>query len=99
MNTRVILDNIRSIHNVGSIFRTSSGAGVSEIILVGITPGPQDLRLSKTALGAEKEVQYSLYNNFREFKNSKSFDLSLVVSVEQDDRSIGLREFTEILKK
>ena len=38
----LVLDNIRSVHNVGAIFRTAEGAGVEEIILVGITPTPLD---------------------------------------------------------
>jgi len=71
MGLIVLLDNIRSSHNVGSIFRTSSclpagrdAAGVEKIYLCGITPGPKDKygrinkKLAKVALGAEKNVPY-----------------------------------------
>ena len=51
---KVILDNIRSLYNVGSIFRTSDGFGVDELLLCGITPTPDHPRFSKTSLGAEK---------------------------------------------
>ncbi len=54
----VLLDNIRSAHNVGSIFRTADGAGVSQIILTGITPTPDHPGARKTALGAEIHVPW-----------------------------------------
>ena len=60
----VVLDNIRSIHNVGSIFRTADAAGIEKIYLCGITPAPGD-ELGKTrkpfvkvALGAEKDMAW-----------------------------------------
>lgn len=59
----VILDNIRSIHNVGSMFRTADGAGVSHLYLCGITPTPAHPRLAKTALGAEEAVAWSYHRN------------------------------------
>ncbi|HEY4520442.1 MAG TPA: RNA methyltransferase [Candidatus Paceibacterota bacterium] len=52
----LILDNIRSRENVGSIFRTADGAGVSKIYLCGITPCPPHPKISKTALGAETHI-------------------------------------------
>ncbi|HPR55065.1 MAG TPA: RNA methyltransferase [Deltaproteobacteria bacterium] len=59
----VLLDNIRSIYNVGSIFRTSDGAGVSHIHLCGITPTPDNPRLKKTALGADEAVPWSYHQD------------------------------------
>lgn len=59
-----ILANIRSLHNVGSIFRTADGAGIEKLYLAGITPSPLDRfgaiipQLSKVALGAEKTVAW-----------------------------------------
>lgn len=64
MNTYVILHNIRSAHNVGSIFRTADGAGVSKIFLSGYTPTPTDRfgrehkELLKTSLGATNTVPH-----------------------------------------
>jgi len=54
----VVLDNIRSRENVGSIFRTADGAGVGKIYLCGITPTPPHGKISKTALGAEGYVSW-----------------------------------------
>jgi tRNA G18 (ribose-2'-O)-methylase SpoU len=54
----VVLNNIRSLYNVGSIFRTADGAGFEKIYLCGITGIPPDTKISKTALGAEKSVPW-----------------------------------------
>jgi tRNA G18 (ribose-2'-O)-methylase SpoU len=60
----VIISDVRSIHNVGSIFRTADAAGISKIYLAGITPEPTDRfgkvrpQFSKVALGAEKSMQW-----------------------------------------
>ncbi len=53
-----VLDNIRSIYNVGSIFRTSDGVGIEKLYLCGITPTPDNPKVGKTALGAEKSVSW-----------------------------------------
>src|SRR3989344_4211190 len=64
MNIVAILYNIRSLHNVGSIFRTADAAGVEKIYLCGITPAPVDRfgkfrpQLTKVALGADRYVQW-----------------------------------------
>lgn len=52
----VVLDNIRSLYNVGSFFRTADAVRVERVCLAGITAGPDDPRIAKTALGAEKTV-------------------------------------------
>ncbi|MGE0268957.1 MAG: RNA methyltransferase [Candidatus Omnitrophota bacterium] len=54
----IILNNIRSLHNVGSIFRTCDGAGVEKIWICGITGFPPSNQIAKTALGAEDEVAW-----------------------------------------
>jgi tRNA G18 (ribose-2'-O)-methylase SpoU len=56
MPVRVLLDNVRSLYNVGSVFRTADGAGVERLILSGITGHPPSRGISKTALGAEESV-------------------------------------------
>ena len=62
----LVLDNIRSVENVGSIFRTAEGFGVSKIVLVGITPAPVDrfgqkrTDFSKVSLGSENLVSYEV---------------------------------------
>lgn len=57
----VVLDNIRSRENVGSIFRTADAAGVSKVYLCGTTPCPPHEKISKTALGAETYVPWEYY--------------------------------------
>jgi tRNA G18 (ribose-2'-O)-methylase SpoU len=58
-----LLDNIRSAFNVGAIFRTADGAAVSHLHLCGITATSENPRVSKTALGAERQVPWRYYNN------------------------------------
>lgn len=101
----VIAHNIRSTHNVGAIFRTSEGFGVSKIILSGYTPYPtlqKDSRLphialklssqiQKTALGAEKIVPFE-YQEKPDFKQLRS-DGFRIVGLEQDASSIMLPEY------
>ena len=58
-----LLDNIRSIHNVGSMFRTADGAGISHLYLGGITATPDHPKLAKAALGAQGSVAWSQHNN------------------------------------
>ena len=57
----VIADNIRSLHNVGSLFRTSEAAGIKKLYLVGITACPPRKEITKTAIGAEKNVPWEYY--------------------------------------
>ena len=59
----IMLENIRSVHNVGSIFRTADGFGVSKIFLTGYTACPPRDDLSKTALGADKVVSWEHFDN------------------------------------
>ena len=59
----IMLENIRSVHNVGSIFRNADGFGVSKIYLTGYTACPPRDDLSKTALGADKVVPWEHFNN------------------------------------
>jgi tRNA G18 (ribose-2'-O)-methylase SpoU len=60
-----ILNNVRSLYNVGSIFRSADGAGVSHLYLCGITGYPPDAKISKTALGAERHVAWSYHEDAR----------------------------------
>ena len=58
-----LLDNIRSVFNVGAMFRTADGAGLRRLHLCGMTATPEHPRLAKTALGAEQVVPWSYYLN------------------------------------
>ena len=63
LEVHVLLDNIRSLYNVGSIFRTAEALGVQKLHLCGMTATPENPRLAKTALGAEKLVAWEHHNN------------------------------------
>jgi 23S rRNA (guanosine2251-2'-O)-methyltransferase len=58
-----LLDNIRSTWNVGSMFRTSDGIGIQKLYLCGITPTPENPKVGKTSLGAEKSIPWEKSNN------------------------------------
>lgn len=103
--------DIRSTHNVGSLFRTCDGFG-ADLVLVGITPRPlgsDDNRLphvakkahaaiAKTALGAEESVSWEYFENLDDaMKNLKNKSYRLV-AVEQDKNSKNSRKFTTITK-
>lgn len=59
----VLLDNVRSLRNVGSMFRTADGAGVAHMHLCGFTPTPAHPQMAKTALGAEAAVAWTLHRD------------------------------------
>jgi 23S rRNA (guanosine2251-2'-O)-methyltransferase len=59
LRVEALLDNIRSLRNVGSMFRTADGAGLAHLYLGGVTPSPEHPKLAKTALGAERSVPWS----------------------------------------
>ncbi len=58
-----LLDSIRSTFNVGSMFRTADGAGLSHLHLCGLTPSPENPKVQKTALGAENSIPWTYYRN------------------------------------
>jgi len=89
----VILDNVRSSNNTGSVFRTCDAFLVEKICLCGITSTPPNKDIHKTALGAEDSVSWQYYKNtedaVRELKNAGY----LIISVEQTEESIPLQDF------
>lgn len=92
-NTYVILHNIRSAHNVGSIFRTADGAGVTKIFLTGYTPTPTDRfgrehpEIKKTALGAVDTVAYEVVLDIQKLLKHLKEEGIKVVAVEQTNRA------------
>jgi len=58
-NVEVLIDNVRSVFNVGSVFRSAEGAGIGKIHLGGISPTPKHPKMAKTALGAELRVPWA----------------------------------------
>ncbi len=94
----VVLDNIRSVHNVGSIFRTSDALGVSKIYLCGCTPTPLDRfgrerkDLAKTALGAEKDVKWEYFKDTISILKRLKKEGFEIIAVEQDKKSVDCRK-------
>ena len=92
-NLYVICHNIRSRHNVGSIFRTADGAGVSKIFLCGITPVPPHSNIEKVSLGAEKFVEWEkCKETWRVIDELKKEGVE-IISLEQAKNSISLKDF------
>ncbi len=100
----VILNNIRSNENVGSIFRTCDAVGVTKIFLCGYTPAPldrfgrQNKALTKASLGAEKFVEWErtesleeAVNVLKNYTSSDNFSKFKIIAVEQDKRSINYK--------
>ena len=90
----VVLDNVRSTHNVGAVFRTSDAFRVSEIHLCGITPKPPHRDIEKTALGATESVSWK---HFKETSESIQALRELgyqIWCIEQVDKSISLDSWT-----
>lgn len=79
----VILDNIRSVHNVGSVFRTSDAFRVERIIVCGLTCSPENPDIHKTALGAEFSVDWSYSEDIIDTINHLKEENYIVLSVEQ----------------
>ncbi|MEX0778420.1 MAG: RNA methyltransferase [Balneolales bacterium] len=92
-NTKIWLHNIRSMHNVGSAFRTADAFGISEVILSGYTPVPPRPEISKTALGAEEFVYWSYADQFSEKVSALKESGFQIVGMEQTDNSRLLPEF------
>jgi tRNA G18 (ribose-2'-O)-methylase SpoU len=88
----LILHNIRSVFNVGSIFRTADAFGVKKIYLTGYTPDPAQ----KTALGAEKYVKYEKFKNIQSLiKNLKS-EKFFIASLEQSKNSMDIKRVSKV---
>ena len=90
----VVLDNVRSLHNVGSIFRTSDAFIVEKIYLCGITSTPPNAEIHKTALGAEDSVCWEYVADTKEVVNRLHAEGYKVFAVEQTENSISLEKLT-----
>lgn len=89
----VVLDNIRSAHNVGSVFRTSDAFKVDRIFLCGICAVPPGSEIHKSALGAEDSVAWEHYEDTADAVRRLKSEGYSVVAVEQTEKSISLEKF------
>ena len=90
----VVLDNIRSLNNIGSVFRTSDAFLIEKIYLCGITATPPHKDIHKTALGATDSVNWEYYEDTLQLVEKLKSDNYIIASIEQVDKSIMLNEFT-----
>lgn len=89
----LVLDNIRSAHNVGSFFRTSDAFRISHIYLCGITAQPPSNEIRKTALGATESVDWSYYETTEGCILSLKDVGYVIAGVEQVDKPVMLQDF------
>ena len=89
----LVLDNIRSMHNVGSAFRTSDAFLVERIVLTGITGRPPHREIQKTALGATESVEWSYQNDVVEAIAQLKRQGYIAVMIEQAQPHISLAHF------
>ncbi len=89
----IILDNVRSLHNVGSVFRTGDAFAIEAIYLCGITSTPPQAEIHKTALGAEDTVDWEYYEDTAAAVNKLKAEGYTVYAVEQAQGSTLLTDF------
>ena len=89
----VVLDDVRSMHNVGSVFRTGDAFRIEAIYLCGITSTPPSTEIHKTALGAEDSVNWKYFSTAMEALKELKSDGYEVFSIEQAHGSTMIQEF------
>ena len=89
----VVLDHVRSLYNVGSVFRTSDAFRVNEVVLCGITATPPHTEIHKTALGAEESVSWRYFKDTMEAAQSLRSEGYTLLAIEQCEGSMMLQDF------
>lgn len=89
----VVLDNVRSLNNIGSIFRTSDAFAVERILLCGITATPPSPEIHKTALGAEDSVLWEYYSDTLDAVSALKKQGYTVCALEQVEGSVSLENY------
>ena len=95
----VVLDDVRSMHNVGSVFRTGDAFRIEAVYLCGITSTPPNAEIHKTALGAEDSVEWKYFSNANEAVVALKERGYEIYSIEQAHGSTNLQNFTPQLGK
>jgi len=90
----VVLDNIRSLHNVGSVFRTADAFSLSGIYLCGITATPPHREIHRSALGATESVPWKYFSASLEAVQQLKKEGALIIAIEQTTKSIRLENVT-----
>jgi len=92
----IILDNVRSLNNIGSIFRTADAFLIEGVYLCGITATPPNKEIHKTALGATESVDWEYFENARDAISLLKKKDYVIVAVEQTNKSIMLQDFKPV---
>lgn len=95
MSKIILLDNIRSMQNVGAIFRNADGSGFDKLILTWYTPTPPRSDISKTALWAQTWIDWEYFEDSLEVIKKSKKDWYKIFSVELTDDAIDYRELFE----
>lgn len=93
----VVLDNIRSFHNVGSVFRTADAFRFEQIILCGITPQPPHREIHKTALGATESVDWIYQEDTLDVLKKLKAEGFKLLSLEQTSDSVMMQDFKPVI--
>lgn len=93
LNACMVLDDVRSLNNVGSAFRTADAFRIEKIWLCGITGKPPHRDINKTALGATETVNWEHQKDIQELINQLKADGWIICAVEQADKSTSLEAF------
>lgn len=89
----VVLDNVRSMHNIGSIFRTADGFSIAGVYLCGITAQPPHREIEKTALGATQSVNWQHFNTTSDAVTALRADGYEIIAIEQAAGSTMLNTY------
>jgi tRNA G18 (ribose-2'-O)-methylase SpoU len=94
----ILLENIRSCHNVGAIFRTADAAGWGKVFLCGYTPSPPDRRIEKVSLGAENSIEWETCESIVEVIQKLRTSGFEIIALEKNDQAEDIFK-TEIKNK
>lgn len=92
----IILDNIRSAHNIGSVFRTADAFLIKKIHLCGVCATPPDKSIRKTALGATDSVEWEYYKNTTDLVKTLKTQGIQVLAIEQTESALMLQDFQPV---
>jgi len=95
----VVLDNVRSLNNIGSVFRTCDAFMIESLYLCGITAVPPHREIQKTALGATESVQWMYFENTRNALARLQSEGYMLCAVEQTEKSVMLHDFRPVPEK
>lgn len=99
VNVIAVLHNIRSLHNVGSMFRTADGAGIAKLYLTGYTGYPPRDEITKTALGADKVVPWERHGHIGKLIDRLKTEGYLIAAVENKCRNIRTKRYDKFQTK